>query len=58
LGDVLLIPIDELLLLKEGQSDPSPKLVEKFQKLFASMIDEDEVNTHLVNPFLREPNDR
>lgn len=52
LADVLDIPISDLNLLKEGLSDPSPRLIAEFKKLFSPTIHEDEVDLYLVKPFL------
>ena len=55
LADVFDIPISDLNSLKEGLSDPSPKLVVEFKKLFGPIIHEEEVESHLVTPFLAKP---
>ena len=56
LADVFDIQISELNSLKEGLSDPSPKLIAEFKNLFGPTIhDEDEVDSHLVTPFLTKP---
>ncbi len=51
LADVLGIPISDLNSLKEGLSDPPPKLVAEFKKLFERIIREGEVDSYLVTPF-------
>lgn len=53
LADVLDISLDELRSLKEGLSDPSQKLVVEFKKLFGPVINEAEIDSHLITPFLR-----
>ena len=55
LADVFHIPISDLNSLKEGLSDPSPKLVVAFKELFGPIIHEDEVDSRLVTPFLTKP---
>lgn len=55
LADVFDIPISELNSLKEGLSDPSPKLIAEFKKLLGPTIHEDEVDSYLVTPFLPIP---
>ena len=52
LADVFDVPISELNSLKEGLSDPSPKLIAEFKKLFGTTIHEDEVDSYLIIPFL------
>jgi len=55
LADVLDIPISELNSLKQGLSDPSPKLVAEFKKLVGPTVHEGEVDSYLVTPFLTKP---
>lgn len=55
LADVFDISLDELKSLKEGLSDPSPKLVVEFRKLFGPVINEAEIDSYLVTPFLTKP---
>lgn len=50
-AEVLDIPIDDLNSLKEGLSDPSPKLIEEFKKFVGQTTPEDEVDAYLVTPF-------
>ena len=52
LADVLDISIRDLNSLKQGLSDPPPKLIVEFKKLFVPFIREDEVDSYLVTPFL------
>lgn len=51
LADVFGIPVSDLTSLKEGLSDPPPKLVAEFKKLFGPIIHEGEVDSYLVTPF-------
>ncbi len=51
LADVFGISISDLKSLKEGLSDPPPKLIAEFKKLFGTTIHEDEVDSYLVKPF-------
>jgi len=44
----------DLNRLEKGQSDPSPKLIAEFRKWFDPLIGEDEINSHLVTPFLTD----
>ena len=53
LADVLDIPLKELKSLKEGRSDPSHKLVAEFKKLFGPVINETEIDSYLVTPFVK-----
>ncbi len=46
-----IIPLDELKLLKEGLSDPSPQLIVLFTKVLGSRVIEAEINAHLIEPF-------
>ncbi len=55
LADVFDIPISELNSLKQGLSDPSPKLVAEFKKLFGPTVHEGEVDSYLITPFLTKP---
>ena len=55
LADVFDIPISDLRSLKDGLSDPPPKLVTEFKKLFGPTIHEEEVDSYLVTPFLTKP---
>lgn len=50
--EVSSIPLDELQLLKDGVSDPSPRLVADIKKLFVPAVGEAEIDAHLVTPFL------
>ncbi len=51
-GDqALLIPLDDLRLLKEGAADPSPALVSGVKALLSDLVPEEEINEHLVLPF-------
>ena len=47
----LLIPLDDLRLLKEGAADPSPALVSGVKALLSDLVPEEEINEHLVLPF-------
>jgi AmiR/NasT family two-component response regulator len=50
----LTIPLDELIQLKEGVTDPSVMLVATFKRLFRGTATEAEIDTHLVKPFQEE----
>ena len=45
------IPLNELMLLKEGLADPSVKLVASLKRLLKSAVTESEIDAHLVVPF-------
>jgi hypothetical protein len=47
-----VIPLDELMLLKEGLADPSAELVASLKQLLQGSISEAEINAHLVAPFV------
>lgn len=46
---------DSLKSLREGKSDPSPRLIVAFKELFGPTISKGEVNSYLVEPFKNEP---
>ena len=48
------IPLDELILLKDGLSDPSAELVASLKQLLKGSVSEAEIDTHLVVPFQRQ----
>ena len=45
------LPLDELLLLKEGKSDPSPALVTLLRELLKGKATDAEIDAYLINPF-------
>jgi hypothetical protein len=47
----LTLPLDELMLLKEGQADPSSELVISIKQILRGSITEAEIEAHLVAPF-------
>jgi len=55
LADVFDISVDELKSLKKGLSDPSQKLVAEFKNLFGPVVNETEIDSYLVTPFLTKP---
>ena len=55
LANLLDVPTSELNSLKEGLSGPSTKLIAEFENLFGPTVDESEVDSYLVTPFLIEP---
>ncbi len=56
-GEPLLnIPLDELKLLKEGQADPSPALVDSLKQLLSGNTSEIEIDAHLLTPFKKPQN--
>jgi hypothetical protein len=48
-----VIPLDELMLLKEGLADPSTELVASLKQLTQGSISEAEIDAHLVAPFVK-----
>ena len=47
----LIVPLDELMLLKEGLADPSAELVALLKHLFKGTFTDAEIEAHLVAPF-------
>ncbi|MDD5287871.1 MAG: hypothetical protein PHY28_01995 [Dehalococcoidales bacterium] len=48
----LVIPMDELRMLKEGLADPTPEMIALIKRIFSPlMINETEIEDYLVNPF-------
>ena len=45
------IPLNELMLLKEGLADPSDELVTSLKQLLRGFVPEAEIDAHLVAPF-------
>ncbi len=45
------IPLNELMLLKEGLADPSPALVALFKQLLKGSVTEAEIDAYLVALF-------
>ena len=45
------IPLNELMLLKEGLADPSAELVASLKQLLMGSVTESEIDAHLVVPF-------
>lgn len=50
----LIIPLNELRLLKEGLADPSEALVASLKQLFKGTVTEAEIGAHLVAPFEKQ----
>jgi hypothetical protein len=53
-----IVPLEELMSLKEGQADPSVELVAALKQLLKGSVAESEIDTHLVTPFQRIVADR
>jgi len=49
----LTIPLNELMLLKEGLADPSAELVASLKQLLRGSVTEAEIDAHLVAPFVK-----
>jgi hypothetical protein len=47
------VPLEELISLKEGRSDPSVELVAALKQLLKGSVPEAEIDAHLVLPFQR-----
>jgi hypothetical protein len=48
-----VVPLEELIHLKEGQADPSIELVAALKQLLKGSVPESEIDAHLVMPFQR-----
>lgn len=46
-----VIPLHELMLLKDGLADPSPELVSSLKQFLKGSVTEAEIDAHLVTPF-------
>ena len=46
-----IIPLNELMLLKEGLADPSAELVASLKQLLKGSVTEVEIDAYLVTPF-------
>ena len=51
LDSSVIIPLNELMLLKDGLADPSATLVGSLKQMLKGTTIELEINTHLVVPF-------
>jgi hypothetical protein len=49
------IPLDELKLLKEGLADPSEALVSALKDQLKGVVNDLEIESHLVEPFNSPP---
>ncbi len=45
------LPLDELKQLKEGDADPSEALVDFLKGQFKGLVNDTEIDSHLVEPF-------
>jgi len=52
LAELFDIPVGDLTSLKEGELDPSPKLIAQFKRLLGPTTREAEIDSYLVTPFL------
>lgn len=50
----LIIPLDDLRLLREGLADPSPEMVALIKQILCPAISESEIADYLVNPFRKK----
>jgi hypothetical protein len=50
-GQQTVVPLSELMLLKEGLADPSAELVASLKQLLKCSVTEVEIDAHLVTPF-------
>ncbi len=46
-----VIPLHELMMLKEGLADPSAELISSLKQLLRGYVTEAEIDTHLAVPF-------
>jgi len=51
LADYFDVPASEIISLREGNSNPSRKLVTEFTQLVKDQAIKEEINRYLVNPF-------
>lgn len=51
LADFFDVPISEIISLKEGNSNPSEKIVVQFKQLLKDQENEENINSYLVTPF-------
>ncbi len=54
INDVGYISLADIQELKEGLSNPSPELVATLKILFRRVASQDEIDNHLIKPFLDE----
>ena len=54
INDVGYISLTDIQELKEGLSNPSPELVATLKILFRRVASQDEIDNHLIKPFLDE----
>ena len=47
----IIMPLNDLMLLKEGLADPSDALVTLLKQLLKGSITEAEIDTNLITPF-------
>jgi len=50
-SQLTIIPLNDLMLLKEGLADPSDALVTLLKQLLKGSVTEAEIDTNLVTPF-------
>jgi hypothetical protein len=56
-GHLPIVPLNELMLLKEGIADPSVELVASLKRLLKGLVPEAEIDVHLVTPFQQPKTD-
>ncbi len=54
-GDSSVISLEDLSLLREGRSDPSPEMVALVKRWVGQMVGDAEIDAHLVTPFRDRP---
>ncbi|MDD4859516.1 MAG: hypothetical protein PHR56_04860 [Dehalococcoidales bacterium] len=47
----LIVPLEDLELLRQGAADPSPEMVALVKRILCPAASEAEIETHLVAPF-------
>jgi hypothetical protein len=51
LADLLNVPLDDIISLKNGDANPSGKLVSEFKKLMGPLAIEEQIDHYLISPF-------
>ncbi len=51
LADFFDVPVSEIISLREGNSNPSEKIVVQFKQLLKDQESEGDINSYLVTPF-------
>ena len=46
-----VIPLNDLMLLRDGSADPSIELVASLRELLKGQVSDEDINQHLIAPF-------